>query len=312
MIDILDKMYFRSSKKNNNLIFNFYSTILRFLIRHFSNLFLPLFYKFNKLQKLNLDESKLNKKLLIVSLTSFPKRINKVWIVIESLLRQKTKPNYIILWLSIKQFQSLEDLPKNLKKYQSLGLIIRFCEDDFGSHKKYFYVMQEYPNDVIITVDDDVIYNTNIIKKLVDLHKEFPQTICCNLASFIKNSNKKIDTYINWPTVTEKHEPSYSIIPIGVGGILYPPNCFDHEVFNSTIFTQISPLADDIWLNIMSRINNIPVAKTNLKSGFIPITYLKNITLNSKNVSNGLNDLQLNNIRNYLIVNRGIDPFDNL
>ena len=42
---------------------------------------------------------------VVVSLTSYPKRIGTVWITIETLLRQNVKPDVIILWLAKSQFK---------------------------------------------------------------------------------------------------------------------------------------------------------------------------------------------------------------
>lgn len=72
---------------------------------------------------------------IIVSLTSFNKRIGRVWIVIESILRQTCKPDMIILWLSKEEFPSMECLPKKLLRLQKRGLIINLREGNLMSHK---------------------------------------------------------------------------------------------------------------------------------------------------------------------------------
>ena len=46
---------------------------------------------------------------------------------------------------------------RNCLDQQKRGLTIRFCED-LKAHKKYYYAFKEYPDDIVITVDDDVIY----------------------------------------------------------------------------------------------------------------------------------------------------------
>lgn len=122
------------------------------------------------------------KKRIIISLTSYPKRIGDVWITIETLLRQTVKPDMIILWLADTQFNGIESLPKKLIDLQKSGLTIRFCKD-LKSHKKYFYTMQEYPEDLIILVDDDMFYPYDMIEKLLKLHYEYPQDICTMTAA---------------------------------------------------------------------------------------------------------------------------------
>ena len=63
---------------------------------------------------INKDTNRQDK--IIVSLTSFPGRINEVWICVESLMRQTFKPDAIELWLSLRQFPD-RVIPWNLQRY---------------------------------------------------------------------------------------------------------------------------------------------------------------------------------------------------
>lgn len=66
---------------------------------------------------LNVNEER--KEHIIVSLTSFPDRMNTIHMCLRSLLSQKMKPDKIILYLSKEQFENTE-IPKkvlNLKQY---------------------------------------------------------------------------------------------------------------------------------------------------------------------------------------------------
>ncbi len=81
---------------------------------------------------------------VIVSLMSYPARIDLVASVLETLYAQTQKPDRIILWLAEEQFPKREeDLPGELVEDVISGkLDLRWC-DDLGSHKKYYYAMQE-------------------------------------------------------------------------------------------------------------------------------------------------------------------------
>lgn len=81
---------------------------------------------------------------VIVSLTSFPARMDKIYITLESLFRQTIRPDRIILWLADEQYPDKKAVEMRLKKYKKLGLEIQYC-DDLRSHKKYFYTMKKYP-----------------------------------------------------------------------------------------------------------------------------------------------------------------------
>ena len=42
----------------------------------------------------------------------------------------------------------------------------------------------------------------------------------------------------------------------GVGGVLYPPNCFSKEVLREDVFLNKCPYADDIWFWVMALVHN--------------------------------------------------------
>jgi len=90
---------------------------------------------------------------------------------------------------------------------------------------------------------------------------------------------------------------------------LYPPNSLYVDVLNAEIFKKYCFLADDIWLNVMARLVGTLVAKSEYISNYLPIIYRNNITLNSINISEGFNDMQLKSLREYCIINYGTDPF---
>jgi hypothetical protein len=313
MVDFFDGLYTSIGNRNNLLKKIRYYSILRVIVRFCANIIVPIYFILTPGKKrYSLLNSPYSEKRLIVSLTSFPERINRLWVVIETLLRQQRKPDMIILWLSLDQFPTLLSLPQSLISLQKRGLIIRLCTDDLRSHKKYYYVMKEFPMDYIITVDDDVIYNSQLLSFLIKLNQKFPKAICCNHASRIIVKDGYIVSYKEWEIVKYQQDPSIEIMPIGVGGILYPPNSLHHDVFQVDVFKKYCFLADDIWLNLMARLQGTSVAKTAYSSHYLPIINFKNITLNSKNINEKLNDKQLNSMREYYDSKSGIDPCRNI
>ena len=98
--------------------------IIRFFIRLFANLMVyPLSW-------LSIPQQKDNPKILI-SLTSFPARINQLWKIIIVLLHQQVNvPFKVILWLSEEQFHGFDSLPKKLRVLTTKGLEIRLMKDD--------------------------------------------------------------------------------------------------------------------------------------------------------------------------------------
>lgn len=189
---------------------------------------------------------------MIVSLTSFPARIDLVWMTITSMMNQTLKPKKIILWLSNEQYKDETDLPQSLTKLKERGLEIYFCED-LKPHKKYFYTMQKYPEDVVVTVDDDIFYPENHLEMLWKKHLEYPKDVCCWYAHRITyDENGKISSYKEWESgISGCTEPDYQIMAVGCGGVLYPPHCLSEKVFCLEEIRELCPVTDDLWLKAM-------------------------------------------------------------
>ena len=122
---------------------------------------------------LNTTESR--QRRIIVSLTSYPARIEVVPHAIASLLNQTVKPDKIILWLGESQFPD-KKLPAVFERVKACGVEVRFCED-LRAHKKYFYAMKDYPQDIVITFDDDVIYESGVVEALYRSYVKHPECV---------------------------------------------------------------------------------------------------------------------------------------
>ena len=67
-------------------------------------------------------------KQIIVSLTSYPERINSVTETLIPIFNQTVPPDQVVLWLSREQFQNKEkDLPSELRTLKKYGLKIIWC-----------------------------------------------------------------------------------------------------------------------------------------------------------------------------------------
>jgi Glycosyl transferase family 2 len=299
MLNLLYNLYFFvKEKKIKNKYFRKLKSFLVVLLPKLINFYVNCYYRIpgigGSIQKVSKD-SKRSKKV-IVSMTSFPGRINTVWITLESLLRQSYKPDKIILWLSEEQFDGYKSLPKSLLRLQKKGITIRFCEDDLRSHKKYYYAFKEYPNEIIVTVDDDVIYPSDTLKTLVELHEIYPNCICCHRAHKIKlNSDDTIASYKEWiQNPKDFTGPSKLLCPTGVSGVLYPPGSVNTEVFNKNSIKNLCLFADDLWLKVMSLLNNTKVIKSSkYPTEFITVNSSQEYSLSKYNVEKNKNDSQL-------------------
>lgn len=313
MIDLFIKAYSYNYIKKDSFVLRFFNSFLRFFIRNLSNLFLPVFLKFSYNKKYSLNNILIQERdLIIVSLTTFPQRINKIWIVIECVLRQTYKPDKLILWLSKEQFPNRDILPKSLLKLEERGLEIYLCEGDLRSHKKYFYTLKQFPNNFLITIDDDFFYPSNLISDLMELHKKYPEAICCERAYLIKGNEDNLESYNNWEYLNSGRGPSFDIFQTSGGGTLYPPSSLHPEVFNKEFFLEYCKTADDVWLNMMSQLNSTKIIKSKNHFEPIPILNKSDLKLSSINVTDSQNDVQIDIVRNFIVSKYNKDPFSNL
>lgn len=202
---------------------------------------------------LNTEEERDEK--IIASLTTFPERINTVSTTIKTLMAQTVKPDEIVLYLAKEQFRGLEkSLPKELLKLQEYGLTIKWTSD-IKSYKKLIPALKDYPDDVIITFDDDIYYEKDTIEALYNSYLKNKNEIQANRTwrvNLDKNSIKPLDSsFLIW-NYQEYKEASFLNTIIGCGGVLYPPNCFHNDVLDEEKFTSIVPTQDDIWFWAMA------------------------------------------------------------
>ena len=194
---------------------------------------------------------------LIVSLTSYPRRINVVSLVIDSLLRQSLKPDMVILWLAEDEFPEKErDLPKTLLRYVKFGLTIRWYHN-IRSYKKIIPALSFYPNDIIVTADDDSIYPEYWLERLYISYLHSPKEIHCHHAFQMKldeNYNILGREIRTAPGILMPNEHA-----VGIGGILYPPNLLLQEAQNESTFIANAPTDDDMWMWAMERIAGTPI-----------------------------------------------------
>ncbi|NQU32398.1 MAG: hypothetical protein HQ521_04120 [Bacteroidetes bacterium] len=300
IVDHFDSVY-TSIKDNNTFLKNIrYYSVLRLTLRLLANVLIPLYYAltYNSINaKIHVTNKSNNR--IIVSLTTFPLRINKIWIVIESIMRQTHKPDLIILWLSKDQFASVENLPKKVKRLRQKGLEIRFCDGDIKSHKKYFYTIKEYPEDFLLTIDDDIIYPTILISQLVELNEIYPKAVCCLLALSIQTHGEQILPFMKWKPIKQFASPSFNTFFGSGGGTLFPPSSLHQEVLNDTVFKKLCLFADDVWLNCMCQLNDTMIVKSAYNSDCLPILYIRNQTLASINMVNNENDVQIQALRTF-------------
>ncbi len=195
---------------------------------------------------------------IIVSLTSFPARFDTLDICIKSLFAQSVKPDKIVLYLGTE----CDDvpLPERLTELEKYGLEIKKGYADIRPHKKYLFAMQEYPEDIIITVDDDLMYDRNMIKSLLESYKRNPNAVSARRVHRITSSGGDLEPYDKFDKCwTSTTEPSHILLSTNGAGTLFPPHILPEEAFDIDTIKKLCLDADDIWIKFMLIKKGVPV-----------------------------------------------------
>ena len=233
---------------------------------------------------------------IIVSLTTHGRRLYEVYLGIESIMQGSVKPSRIVLWLS-KDLQA-STLPQTLLNQISRGLLVQYT-DDIGPYTKLVPALKVYPDSVIVTIDDDILYPYDTLEMLVSAYRKQPTCIIANRVMDIALDNQGHPTSLpTWKELEDKDRVSILNFFEGVGAVLYPPHCFTTDVLDQSVFTEICPTADDVWFNCMALLSKTSVLTANHHYSRFPLLINESVQdsalwrINSR-AANTPNDKQL-------------------
>lgn len=197
---------------------------------------------------------------------------------VQTILAQTRQPDLTVLYLADSEFPNREkDLPHELTALVSDRFEIRWTKD-IKSYKKLIPALKDFPDDVIITFDDDLFYDRRLVKIALDEYAKNPNYIQCPRVKgfYFDEAGELQYTFIPYESPTYLHELS--------GGLacLYPPHSLHEEVMREEKFMTLAPTNDDIWFWLMGAMNGfkVNVVKHNLdRLNYIPGTQTKGVAL---------------------------------
>ncbi len=227
---------------------------------------------------------------VVVSLTSIPSRLLTVALTIRSVFAQSVRPKKIVLWLN----QDLKKkIPKSLAALDGDLLEIRFSSQT-SSHRKLVHSLGLYPDEIIVTCDDDVMYAPTWLARLYESHQRFPNAVIAHECRTIRtDANGELVHYRQWPSTKEPGVTHPRLLAIGFGGVLYPPKSLDPRVVDSNLYLELAPSADDLWFKAMSLLKGVSVRRAD-RPCERPYHVLGTqwVSLNRSNISGGRNRQQ--------------------
>lgn len=245
-----------------------------------------------------------------VSLTSIYKNQDILLQTLISIVNQSEQPDTIFVYLSEDKyliddgFKDKKITNNNLREYIQNNPIIRIkWVKNTGPYRKLLPLLKEkYNNDcIIITIDDDTIYDNNLIENLVN---DYNKHKCVIGYRGFTPSFDNIEHFNYYERQTIQNRNLYNFLT-GKGGILYKPEFFHKTkdlVFNDGIYLDTCPTADDIWFYIIRILNNIDcyidnrkwLSKDNTQKGLYDLYNSKNNTTSFQNTIIRLKKLHYN------------------
>lgn len=274
--------------------------VRKYVKRHLDRT-LPKQFTQNPIER-GVNNEKNRQRKLVCSLTSFPARIDEIWVCIETIFRQTVKADEVVLWLATPQFPD-HQLPESLQKCVKKGLTVRWVDEDLRSHKKYFYALQEYQNADIVLLDDDLYYPDQLLENLVGMADRHPNSICATRVHKMTYSEGQLNPYKKWMHNynSRKEQASSDYFFTSGAGTLIPTGIMPQDAFNKEVFKDICFYADDVWLNLQARQAGIQVFSNNkYDKDEISIGHSQRVKLVKANVLNGGNDKQIQSVMKYL------------
>jgi hypothetical protein len=203
---------------------------------------------------------------IYISLTSIFQNQSILLETLKSIITQSKKPDKIYLYLS--EYPYILDKGFKDKIITNIDLLNFIKTNDtlieinweknIGPYRKLIPLLKKKWNEecIIITIDDDTIYDNNLIKNLVEDYNKHKCVVG------YRGFTPKFDTFENFNYLLRDKLKNYSLYNFltGKGGILYKPDFFHKTkdlIFDEKIYLNTCDKQDDIWFYIIRVMNNI-------------------------------------------------------
>lgn len=245
-----------------------------------------------------------------ISITSIFCRQAPLAASLNSILSQTGNIDKIYLNLSEEPyllddgFKNRNITDRSLKETLKNDLIEVCWVKNTGPHRKLLPTLQKHFDDdcVIITLDDDFVFNPKLIESLVNTYKETPEHVI-TARKWHLDISKGWSNLSYYNRLTPKLGAKLEYFHTGGAGTLYSPSHFakvKDKMFDESVYMNICKYADDVWFN-MCRI------KSQTKCRWIKIDYRTSPmrkdkkclnTINNNNADR-LNDVQIKDCIKY-------------
>lgn len=204
--------------------------------------------------------------MISVNLTTTHSRLDLCSATLWSLLHQSLLPERINLWISHEPFMAdkgISSLPNWVNELNNIHDIIRVhYVDNNGPYRKVIPALRSSTDeDVIVYVDDDVIYANTWFEGLVQTFEKFERkyVVASRVRVKVFNFFGKRQSYNMFHVCAEQKLFATNFIVTGVGGCILMRRHIKDEFLELDDFRDLIPRTDDIWISKIIELSNSQV-----------------------------------------------------
>jgi hypothetical protein len=209
------------------------------------------------------------KQKVIISMTTVPCRFKRLNDNISSILNQSFKFDKLIINVDDNLTKDEYVLYNNIKKLDK-RIKINKSESKWRSCNKLLPTLKLFPEDIIITLDDDIFYPIDSIKTLVEQYEKTPDCIIAHeINPIIINNVEPRVNYINGYDIKLKQKEFGKYLS---NCCLFPPHVFDNtDLYDyDKMMYCTNGTHDELWFWVNSTINNVRCVGLNYVRSFAP------------------------------------------
>lgn len=190
---------------------------------------------------------------IIISMTTMPWRCQNIKATVDSVFNGNKKPDKFVLYITHDDFK---EIPEHLVKLSKENdkFEVHWSDKNYKVATKLLPALKEYPDDIIINLDDDYTYAPDLIESLYNcylLDKDAVVTVAGHRIAMSTDGflfNAGCYTYNKYDTLVKYKTKSFDIMHLSGHGTLYPPHIFDGtDVFNDKERMKFWDTQDEMW-----------------------------------------------------------------
>ncbi|EHD14390.1 hypothetical protein CIN_03220 [Commensalibacter intestini A911] len=229
--------------------------------------------------------------MISVNLTTTSSRLGLCSATIWSLIHQTKKPDKIFLWISQEGYLSDEGIKTIPSWIDELNSILNIIEVKFventGPYRKIINAIRlSNQSDILVYVDDDVIYGDKWLETL--LHAFYENKSKLAIASRIRAVKRNIfgtvQSYSRYRVCKKPIQFNCDYIITGVGGCVLTKNMISEALINNDDYILLAPKTDDLWISKILELSGTVVEACPKALTYVDEIDHKNNALNLSNM----------------------------